>query len=84
MADLATKLSNIPPTFLPDFLSPKEEDILFLNDLEQEFVFFCYLYLFSAQISENCGLLRTHGSSLLMRWLQDPFPDNIHDIRATY
>ena len=67
MADLATKLSNIPPTFLRDFLSPKEEGILFLNDLEEEFVFFfSYLYFFSAQISENCGLLRTHGSSLSM------------------
>ena len=34
MADLATKLSNIPPTLLRDFLSPEEEDTLFLNDLE--------------------------------------------------
>ena len=36
MADLATKLSNIPPTLLRDFLSPEEEDTLFLNDLEEE------------------------------------------------
>ena len=28
MADLATKLSNIPPTLLRDFLSPEEEDTL--------------------------------------------------------
>ena len=47
MADLATKLSNIPPTFLRDFLSPKEEDILFLNDLEEEFVFFSVICTFS-------------------------------------
>ena len=33
MADLATKLSNIPLTLLRDLLSPEEEDILFLNDL---------------------------------------------------
>ena len=87
MPHLATKLSNIPPTFLRDFLSPKEEDILFLNDLEEEFVFFfSYLYFFSEQINENCGLLRIHdhGSSLSMRRLQKAFPDNIHDIRTTY
>ena len=40
MADLATKLSNIRSTFFRDFLSPDVEDTLFLNDLEQEFVFF--------------------------------------------
>ena len=40
MADLATKLSNIRPTLLRDFLSPDEEDTLFLNDLEEEFDFF--------------------------------------------
>ena len=40
MADLATKLSNIPPTFLCDSLSPEEEDTLFLYDLEEEFVLF--------------------------------------------
>ena len=40
MADLATKLSNIRPTFLGDFLSPVVEDTLLLNDLEDEFVFF--------------------------------------------
>ena len=38
--DLVTKLSNIPPTFLRDFLSPEEEHTLFLNDLEEEFLFF--------------------------------------------
>ena len=36
MADLAMKLSNIPPTLLRDLLSPEEEDTLFLNDLEEE------------------------------------------------
>ena len=46
MADLATKLSNISPTFFLDFLTPEEEDTLFLNDLEEEFVFFSYLFLF--------------------------------------
>ena len=40
MADLATKLSTIPPTFLRDFLSLEEEDTPFFNDLEEEFVFF--------------------------------------------
>ena len=47
MADLATKLSNIPPTFLRDFLSPEGEDILFLNDLEEELVFFSVICIFS-------------------------------------
>ena len=57
--DLVTKLSKIPPTFLRDFLSPEEEHTLFLNDLEEEFLFFffSYFYVFSAQISENYGLL---------------------------
>ena len=52
MADLLTEFSNIPPAFLCDFLSPEEEDALFLNDLEEEFVicFLSYWYSFSVQI----------------------------------
>ena len=34
MADFTPKISSISPTFLRDFLSPKEEDTLFLNHLE--------------------------------------------------
>ena len=64
MADLLTEFSNIPPAFLCDFLSPEEEDTLFLNDLEEEFVicFLSYWYSFSVQIRKNRRLLRTHGS----------------------
>ena len=40
MADLATKLSNIPPSLLRDFISPEEEDTLFLNDLEEKIAFY--------------------------------------------
>ena len=40
MADLATKISNIPPTFSHDLLSPEAENNLFFSDLEEEFVFF--------------------------------------------
>ena len=40
MADLPLKLSNILPTFFLDFLPLEEEDTLFLNDLEEDFVFF--------------------------------------------
>ena len=47
MADLATKLSNIPLTLLRDFLSPKEEDTLFLNDLEEELAFSSVTSIFS-------------------------------------
>ena len=47
MADLATKLSNIPPTLLRDFLSPEEEDTLFLNDLEEELAFSSVTSIFS-------------------------------------
>ena len=48
MADLATKLSYIPPTFLRDFLSPEEEeDIMSLNDLGEELVFFSVICSFS-------------------------------------
>ena len=45
MADLATKLSHIRPTFLADILSPDEEDTLFLNDLEEEFFFHLFVYI---------------------------------------
>ena len=65
MADLATKLSNVPPTFLRYFFSPEEEDTLFFNDLDEEFVIFSVICIFlSAQISENCRLLPTHDSLL--------------------
>ena len=47
MADLATKLSNIPLTLLRDFLSPEEEDTLFLNDLEEELAFSSVTSIFS-------------------------------------
>ena len=47
MADLATKLSNIPPILLRDFLSPEEEDTLFLNDLEEELAFSSVTSIFS-------------------------------------
>ena len=47
MADLATKLSNIPPTLLCDFLSPEEEDTLFLNNLEEELAFSSVISIFS-------------------------------------
>ena len=47
MADLATKLSNIPSTLLRDFLSPEEEDTLFLNNLEEELAFSSVTSIFS-------------------------------------
>ena len=50
--DLATKLSNIPPTFLRNFLSPEEEHTLFLNDLEEEFLGF-FFQLFLCFLSAN-------------------------------
>ena len=40
LAAFAKKFSNIPPTFLCDFLLSEEEDALFLNDLEDDFAFF--------------------------------------------
>ena len=84
MADLATKLSNNPQTFLRDSLSA-EEDTLFLNDLEEELVFFPFSYLcfFSAQTSENCGLLQIYDPPYRFRWLQEPFANDIHNIGAT-
>ena len=49
MADLATKLSMLRPTFLRYFLSPDEENTLFLNDLNKEFVFFqLFVFILSA------------------------------------
>ena len=47
MADLATKLSNVPPTFLRYFFSPEEEeDTLLFNDLDEEFVIFSVICIF--------------------------------------
>ena len=46
-------------------------------------IFVSYLYFLSAQISENCELFRNHGSSLSLRWLQEPFSDDILDIWIT-
>ena len=46
MAVLAMKLSIIPPTFLRYFLSPEEEDTLFLTDSEEEFVIFSVICIF--------------------------------------
>ena len=84
MVDLATQICNIPPTIFLDFLSSEVEDALFMNDAEDEFVFFSsYLYFLSVQISKNCALFRNHGSSLSLRWLQEPFSDDILDIWIT-
>ena len=40
-------LSHIPLTLLRDFLSPEEEDTLFLNDLEEELAFSSVTSIFS-------------------------------------
>lgn len=40
MADVVTRICNILPTFFLDFLSSEEEDTLFMNDAEDEFVLF--------------------------------------------
>ena len=77
-------LRNIPPALLRDFLSPEEENTLFLNNLEEELAFSSVTSIFSrrklAKISENCGLLRTQGFSLSFGWLQEPPLGDIHDI----
>ena len=39
MADVTTKLSNVTPTFLRDFLTPEAKDTQCLKDLEEGFVF---------------------------------------------
>ena len=81
MADLATKLSNIPPTFLRDFLLAEEEDTVTLNDLEEEFVLFSVICIFSQR---NLAKIADHFELTVpryrFRWLQEPFPDDIHNI----
>ena len=47
MADVATRVCNIPPTFFLDFLSPEEEDTLFVKDAEEEVLFFSISCIFS-------------------------------------
>ena len=65
MAGLATKLSNIPPTLLRDFLSPEEEDTLFLNNVEEELAFSSVTSIFSQR------KLRTSSNSrfLAIVWM---------------
>ena len=66
-------------------LSPEEEEALFMIYLEEKFVFFFgYLFLFSAQIDENTGLLCTDGSPLSLWSLQEQFPGDIQNIWASY
>lgn len=63
IADLATKISDIPPTFLRDFLLLEGQDTLCLNDLGEKFLFFSVNFIFfSTQISKNYAPLRTHSS----------------------
>jgi len=82
MADLATKISDIPPTFLRDFLSLEEQDTLCLNDLEEEF-FFSVNFIFSrrklTKIADHFGLIVLLGRHRF-RWLQEPLLDDIHNI----
>ena len=40
MADVATRVCNIPPTSFLDFRPPEEEDTLFVKDAEEEVLFF--------------------------------------------
>ena len=47
MADVAAQICNILPTFFLDFLSSEEEDTLFMNDAEDEFVLFSIMCIFS-------------------------------------
>ena len=60
MADLATKLSNIPLTLLCNFLSPEQKDTLFLNDLEGELAFSSVTSIF---LGANLRKLRTSSNS---------------------
>ena len=55
MADLVTKLSNIPPIFLRDFLAPEEEDTRFLNVLEEEFIFVSAICIYSRRKLAKIG-----------------------------
>ena len=81
MADLATKLSNIPPTLLRDFLSPEEEDTLFLNDLEEELVFSSVTSIFSrCKLVKIADFLELIGFSRSYGWLQVPLLDDSRDI----
>ena len=58
MADLAMKLSNIPPTFLREFLSQGEEDTLFLNDLKEAFFFQSFVLFLGANKLRTTSNLR--------------------------
>ena len=74
--DLATKLSNIPPTFLRDFLSPEEEHTLFLHDLEEEFLFFFpAIRMFSQLKLRTTYKVLARTSSLSCQNSRVPFTD---------
>ena len=47
MADVVAQICNIPLTFFLDFLSSDEEDTIFMNDAEDEFVLFSVMCIFS-------------------------------------
>ena len=47
LADVAMQICNIPLTFFLDFLSSEEEDTLFMNDAEDNFVLFSIMCIFS-------------------------------------
>ena len=48
MADVATRVCNIPPTFFSRLvLSPEEEDTLFVKDAEDEVLFLSISCIFS-------------------------------------
>ena len=47
MADVVAQICNIPPTFFLDFLSSEEDDTLFMNYGEDEFVLFLFMCIFS-------------------------------------
>ena len=81
MADLASKLSNILPTLLRDFLSPEEEHTLFLNDLEEELAFSSVSSIFSRRkLAKIAAFFELIGFSRSFGWLQVPLVDDIRDI----
>ena len=83
MADLPTKVCNIPLTFFSRLSFAGGGNSFYEWCRIWICVFFNYVYFFAAQISENCALFQNYGSSLSLRYLPEPFRDDILDIWTT-
>ena len=81
MADLATQICKIPPTFFLDFLSSEEEHTLFMNDGEDEFVFFSIMCIF---LERNLARIAHYFEITVPRYHCDGFRSHFRMTSSTF